>query len=369
MGGIAVVGAGGFVGARLVQLAARSGREDVVPVVRGFHSVARSASLGVRHRVADVARPETLARAFEGCDAVVNLTTGDPSEIVRTTVRLYDAAVAAGARVFVHLSSATVYGQVDRPDLRDDAPPIQGHWMPYAREKGRAEDLLRERMRDARTAIVVLRPGLVWGPGSPWVIGPATELMNGNAYLVGDGGGICDLMYVDDLVRAIHTVIDSPVPGFYHVADDETPTWRAYYTALADGLGADIGSVHVIAGDRYRAGVSERIGTLRSGPAYRWLKERLSLETRTALKARMRRPGAAAASGPSVTRTMWDLQTTRHRRPTKKFHDTFGVGAGTAFSAGVEASLAWLRFIGVDERESLETAGVSDEVERAWTAR
>lgn len=369
MRGIAVVGAGGYVGARLVQLAARSGREDVVPVVRGFHSVARSASLGVRHRVADVAKPDTLARAFEGCDAVVNLTTGDPAEIVPTAARLCDAAVAAGARVFVHLSSATVYGQVETPDLADDAPPLRDHWMPYAREKGRAEDLLRARMRDARTAVVVLRPGLVWGPGSPWVIGPATELVNGSAYLVGDGGGVCDLMYVDDLVRAIHTVCEASVAGFYHLADDETPTWRAYYTALADGLGVDAGAMHVVPGGRYRAGLGDRLETLRSGPAYRWLKERLALETRMALKARLRRAPRAQASGPQVTRTMWHLQQTRHRRPTKKFHDTFGVGAGTAFSAGMGASLAWLRFIGVDERDAAAAVGAMGGVERTWTAR
>ena len=371
MRGIAVVGAGGFVGARLLEIASRDGREDVVPVVRGFHSVARSAHLGATYRLGDAARDDGLARAFQGCDAVVNLTTGEPSDIVASTARIYDAAVAAGARVLVHLSSATVYGQVDRPDLPDDAPPVRDHWMPYAREKGRAEDLLRGRMADGRLAVVVLRPGLVWGPGSPWVIGPATDLVRGTAYLVGDGGGICDLMYVDDLVRAIFAAVERPVAGFFHVADDEVPTWRAYYTALADGLGIDAGAVHAVPGDRYRAGMLDRLDTVKSAPAYRWLKERLSLETRMAMKARLRRPARATAAprGPSVTRTMWTLQTTRHRRPTAKFHESYGIGAGTSFSAGVATSLDWLRFIGVDEREALAAVGLPDRtVERTWTA-
>src|SRR6185503_9310344 len=173
-------------------------------------------------------RQESLERALEGCDAVVNLTTGDPSDILRTTENVYAAAVAAGARVLVHLSSATVYGQIERPDLPDDAPPRRDHWMPYARQKGLAEDFLRRRMADGRLAIVVLRPGLIWGPGSPWVLGPASELVRGAAYLVG----------------SIHAAIAGAVTGFYNVADDERPTWRAFYGALAAGLGADISAVH-----------------------------------------------------------------------------------------------------------------------------
>src|SRR5206468_10798087 len=66
-----------------------------------------------------------------------------------------------------------------------------------------SENFLRERMAERRLAIVVLRPGLVWGPGSPWVLGPATDLLRGAAFLAGSGGGICNLMYVDDLLRGI----------------------------------------------------------------------------------------------------------------------------------------------------------------------
>src|SRR5439155_1239680 len=205
-GGIAVLGAGGFVGSRLLERAAHAGRTDIVPVVRAARSVGRTANLGISHRFGDASRAETLERALAGCEAVVNLTTGDPADIPRTTENIYTAALAAGARLLVHLSSASVYGAVEQPDLPDDAPPWPGHWMAYARQKGVAENFLRERMAERRLAIVVLRPGLVWGPGSPWVLGPATDLLRGAAFLAGSGGGICNLMYVDDLLRGIDAV-------------------------------------------------------------------------------------------------------------------------------------------------------------------
>lgn len=359
-GGVAILGAGGFVGARVLEMAVLGGRTDIVPVVRSFRSVARVANLGMSHRLCDASCPDSLERALAGCEAVVNLTTGDPADILRTTQSIYSAAVAAGARLLVHLSSAAVYGQVERPDLSDDAPPQLEHWMPYAREKGLTENWLRERMADGRLELVVLRPGLIWGPRSPWVLGPATELVHGTAYLVGGGGGICNLVYVDNLVRSIDAVVahSAQVSGFYHVADDETPTWREYYAALATGLGVDPATVHTVSGDRYRAGLRGLLEEVKNLPPYQWLKERISLETRAAIKLRLKRAlerdrqaQRSANASPVVTRAMWDLQTTRYPLPTARFRATFGQQNLDSFASGLAASLAWLRFIGLDERD------------------
>jgi 2-alkyl-3-oxoalkanoate reductase len=357
-GGIAVIGAGGFVGARFLEMASRAGRTDVIPLVRTHRSVGRSAHLGVPHRLADAARPDALRDGVAGCEVVVNLTTGDPGDILPITRNAYGAAVAVGARMLVHISTAAVYGQVERPDLPDDAPPQIDHWMPYARQKGLAESFLRERMRDRRLAIVVLRPGLVWGPGSRWVIGPAGEIVRGSAYLVRGGAGICNLMYVDNLVRSISAVTrhPSPTPGFFHVRDDERLTWLEYYAALAAGLGVDVATIHTLSGERYRTGLRDTLAALRSGRAYRWLKDRLSPEMRSALKlrvarARWREPDRTRPTPPTVTREMWEIQSTRYALPTHRFSTTYGKANLTSFADGLAASLAWLRFIGLDEHD------------------
>ena len=357
-GGVAILGAGGFVGARVLEMAVLGGRTDIVPVVRAFRSVARVANLGMSHRLGDASQPESLERALAGCEVVVNLTTGDPANILRTTQSIYHAAVASGARLLIHVSSATVYGQVEQPDLADDAPPQLDHWMPYAREKGLAENFLRDRMAEGHLAIVVLRPGLIWGPRSPWVIRPAVQLVSGSAYLVGDGGGICNLMYVDNLVRSIDAVVAHPRPvsGFFNVADDETMTWREYYAALATGLGVDAATVHTVPADRYRTGLGGLVEELKKLPPYQWLKYRLSPETKGAIKLRLRlafgrdRPAQSDGNAsPDVTRDMWHLQTTRCPLPTTKFRATFGHQNPSSFASGLAASLAWLRFTGFDQ--------------------
>jgi nucleoside-diphosphate-sugar epimerase len=366
-GGVAIIGAGGFVGARLLEMAVLGGRTDIVPVVRTFRSVGRIANLGLSYRLGDAARADTLERALAGCEAVVNLTSGDAADILRTTQGVYTAAVAAGARLLVHLSSATVFGQVLRPGLPDDAPPLLDHWMPYAREKGRAENWLRDRVADRRLAVVVLRPGLIWGPRSPWVLRPAAELVSGTAWLAGDGEGVCNLMYVDDLVRSIDAVVAhaAPVPGFYNVADDEMTTWREYYAALAAGLGVDMAMVHSVPGDSYRAGLRGLVEELKNLPPYRWLKERLSPETKAVIKLRLKRAldrdlpeHRAAAACPVVARDLWHLQTTRHSLPTMRFRATFGHHNQNCFASGLAASLAWLRFTGFEVRDAVPDAPV-----------
>jgi len=309
----------------------------------------------VRHRIADASRPDVLKDALAGCGVVVNLTTGRPADILSVTRSVHSAAVAVGARLVVHMSSAAVYGQVDRPGLPDDAPPPPDHWMPYASQKALAENFLRERMRDGRPAIVVLRPGLVWGPGSPWVLGPAREICSRSAYLIRAGAGVCDLMYVDNLVRSILAVADdaAPVPGFFHVHDDEQVTWREYYAALAAGLGVDVATIHAVTMDAYRVGVRDVLDTLRSSWAYTWLKERVPFETRSLLKLRLararRREPKSLHPRPALTREMWELQSTRYALPTDRFRAAYSHHNGTSFFDGIAASLAWLRFIGLHD--------------------
>ena len=48
---------------------------------------------------------------------------------------------------------------------------------------------------------------------------------------------------------------------------------------------------------------------------------------------------------------MWEVQATRYPLPTTKFRATFGTPNRGSFRSGIAASLAWLRFIGLVDRE------------------
>jgi nucleoside-diphosphate-sugar epimerase len=356
---IAVIGAGGFVGARFVEFGTLSGEWEIVPIIRSFKSAARLARFGRCWRRADAADTRQLCGEITGCDAVVNLALGDFDSMASTAVSVWEACAAAGVPLLIHLSSGEVFGRAEDPAMNDDSPPLAGHWMEYARGKAAAELALRSRFDDASVSCIILRPGLIWGPRSPWVAGPAGQLVAGNAFLLGGGKGICNLIYLDNLMHSILGVVESarPASGCYNVGDDETVTWADYYHALAAQIGVDFSTVHQLSASKYRAGLGDRLDGLRSTQLGKQLKQSLS----KAAKQRIKRAlhllrGTEPASGPvpsgqpQVTRGDWHLQNTQHKLPIAKFAAAFGPRNRYTFEAAMNLTGHWLRFAGYGNR-------------------
>lgn len=361
---IAILGAGGFVGSRLMEQAALTPEWQFVPVLRSPKNLARLSKLGVTARFADTGRLEPLAEALEGFEAVVNLAAGDWTSIRADAELAHAACARAGTKLLIHLSSAVVFGRVESPTLDDDSAPDLGSWMLYAREKGLAENFLRERMGAAAPRVVVLRPGLIWGPRSPWSALPARQLAGGVAWLGGGGRGICNLVHVDNLARYVHQVLRSPatVSGCYNVADPGTVTWQEFYAAVATGLGYPGSRIRLTEAGPHRTSPGAVLDWLKQQPPfYRLMKKllkSLSSESKSQLKhylpglagGRYQPPWPADApvpeSAPRLTREHWALQNTVHRLPTQKFVRDFGDPGLMGFEAGLASTLAWLRFAG-----------------------
>lgn len=246
---VLVTGAAGFVGAATcAYLAARGLR------VRA----ASRAGLGPRapKGVADVAVGEVgpgtdWRAALEGASAVVHLAglahrggaaAADRAAFDHTnvegTLRLAHAALEAGVRRFVFVSSIGVHGhRSDRPLTEADAPaPVE----PYAHSKLEAERRLAALCEGAPMRPVVLRPALVYGPGCP---GNLQRLMR----LVATGlplpfGSVTTrraMVGIDPLVALIEACVHDPrAEGETFVAADvEAPTLRELIVTLAEGMG------------------------------------------------------------------------------------------------------------------------------------
>jgi nucleoside-diphosphate-sugar epimerase len=209
MNKIAIVGAGGFVGTTLIESLVLGGHTGVRAVVRSYRNMAGFCRWGnaVEVRLADATRESALADAISGASAVVNVTTGPPAGIVQSTRAIYDACKRAGVPRFVHLSSAVVYGDVEQP-IDDDAPPLDKHWMPYARAKAESERWLRA--QTARVELVVLSPGIVWGVRSPHTLGFARAMARKASFLVDGGSGVFNGVYIANLVAMIRAACAGP---------------------------------------------------------------------------------------------------------------------------------------------------------------
>ena len=109
-----------------------------------------------------------MTAAFAGSNAVVSAIAGDPHTIVSTIDPIYAAAEAAGVRRIVYLSSAVVHGHAPPVGTDESSELSLDQPLEYNRAKILAERRLIELHRGGAVEVVILRPGIVYGPGSQW---------------------------------------------------------------------------------------------------------------------------------------------------------------------------------------------------------
>jgi predicted dehydrogenase/nucleoside-diphosphate-sugar epimerase len=361
---IAVIGAGGFVGSRLVAMGQLDAAISMLPVLRTFRGLARLGADGEKAVIVDTGNSADLAAAIEGCDAVVNATSGDTFRIEDDTETIVKACRAAGVKRLIHLGSTIVFGRVEDSKTDDDSPPNTHAWNLYARNKARADVWLRTQMGDGSLQIAVLRPGLIWGPGSSWASMVGQQLWQGNAVLSNNGRGIANLVYVDNLVRMILAVAGKiPGPsGFYNVADLETVTWRDWYRGLAERLGYSTSDIRLSTRRKLHLSPALLIEWIRNrGQIMRWAKripkgmaevaKRIVHIMEQSQPVPPRQQGDNPQTRLRLTRMLMDIQNTAHRLSMDKFLRDFGPLELIPFERAASATAIWMRYAGLAKAE------------------
>lgn len=200
---LAVTGASGFVGQRLVREAAARG-VDVVGVVRSELGARFVSAAGGRAVIVPDLDAAPLARAVLGAAAVVHLAQigsergGATYEAVNITgtCRVVLAAAAAEIPRLVYLSGLGVahYGMVPRCTNR------------YFLSKLASEV---ELFRSGRET-VVFRPSYITGPGDGLVRGLVRDMAAGEVERPGDGSYRMQPVAIQDAVAAILAAAQSP---------------------------------------------------------------------------------------------------------------------------------------------------------------
>jgi nucleoside-diphosphate-sugar epimerase len=231
---VLVLGGSGSIGSRLCTLLAATGWATPI-------AASRRPLAGVEHLRVDTRDPAALRLALAGVDAVVNCVAGGAAAIAEGSKTLVEAALAAGCRRLVHLSSMSVYGPVE--GRIDESVALDGSLGWYAQAKCESERHVTA-FCDAGGAAVVLRPGCVWGPGSQLWVGRIGRLLR--ARRLGDlgaaGDGWSNLVHVDDVARAAIAALRTLEPGrparCYNLAAPDSPRWNEYFVDLALAIGA-----------------------------------------------------------------------------------------------------------------------------------
>ncbi len=239
-GQIGVIGASGFIGNRLTERLVLEKGMKVKAIVRGIASCTRLARFDLPVEFADVLNKDSLTKAFAGCSVVFHAAVGDTDTIVKGIENTLTAAAAAGVKRIVYLSSAVVHGYNPAPGTNDGSPLIENQPSDYARDKVRAELIIRELRKRLPVEVVVLRPYIVYGPGSTYnTIAIARGLVNRSISLIDHGEAAFNGVYIDNLVDAMLLAAEVPRAANqdFIVQDDFQISWKDYISALCQILG------------------------------------------------------------------------------------------------------------------------------------
>lgn len=234
-----VTGANGFLGRSTVRRLLRDGVE-VRALVRPGRTLDVSGVEVVEGDVCDDAAVETAVR---GVDWVVHAaarvaTTGSWEEFaevnVRGTRRVIRAAVAANVQRIVHISSLSVYAvPFDGVTITEDAAyeseaDARGG---YSRSKLAADRLALDAARRG-APVIVLRPGLLYGPGKRPPVARQSFGVAGVKLLLATPHYTLPMTYVDNVADAVLLAArcDAAVGQAFTIVDDNVR--QADYLAL-----------------------------------------------------------------------------------------------------------------------------------------
>ena len=229
--------------------------------------------------------PASLSEAhLAGIHSVFNGTLGRPDAIYGQAQALYGVLDRSGGLRAVHLSSMTVYGSHSGEAAETAA--LRSDLGAYG-----AAQITAESLAARYSGSVILRPGCEYGPDCPqWSERIARLLCS---HRLGDlgaaGDGVCNLLFVDDLVEAILKSLRAPgIDGAcFNLAMRSPPTWNEYFIRFARALGA----VPV-----------SRIGARRLK-----IEARLAAPPLKLLEMMQRRLGLARAISPAITPSLLRL--------------------------------------------------------------
>ena len=232
---IAVTGASGFIGDRLVGMLGESARPTRV------RTLSRRAGAGNVPPV-DLADPAAVRVALGGCTTLVHCAfdfadLGANIEIARV---LAAECAAAGVRL-IHISTAAVYEPFP-PGHLDETMCNEHPGSLYKQAKLGIEREILRFVHESGLETVILQPTVVYGPhGRAWTDSPIRELLTGTVVLPDQGGGTCNAVFIDDVCHAIIAAAKLNVQALERILIIKTQTVprRDFYGAYQEMLGLD----------------------------------------------------------------------------------------------------------------------------------
>ncbi|MGE3181006.1 MAG: NAD-dependent epimerase/dehydratase family protein [Phycisphaerae bacterium] len=247
-----VTGATGLLGSHIVEQLRLRGM-PVRVLVRGNSDRTWLQTQGVEFVEGDITDRASLAKACEGVDCIYHSAAkvgdwGPWEDYQRYTIdgtrNMVDAAVGAGVRRFVHVSSVSCYGYYTDEITVDETFPHgykMYNWAYYTKSKVAAENIVRDAFNAGKIEMTIIRPAWIYGPRDRTTIARLYDMIrNGKAKILGDGTNRLNVVYAGNIAEAaIAAAGRTDCNGeTFNCSNDGEITQQQYFDRLADAIGA-----------------------------------------------------------------------------------------------------------------------------------
>ncbi len=248
---VAVVGAPGFLGTKLVQILVEKGREVIClvhPIFRNKLPDTFPAPSQVKVIFKDILHSkEGLANSLAGIETVFNCAgmqhPKKTAEIYSVNCNgvenLFLAAIEAGTKNFIHISSSSVFGSnKDKSPLSEHSP--KKYYTHYTKSKIRGDELLQKHAQKG-TKLVIIAPAVFYGyPPSQNLKELLLLLQAGKPVpLIGKEGCLRSYVSLNKVIEAMLAAENSELQsGEVLLVSDKNPlSTKQFYESLGKGLG------------------------------------------------------------------------------------------------------------------------------------
>jgi len=247
-----ITGATGLLGSHIAEQLRRA-NVPVRAVCRPGSDTTFLESIGVEIVPGDITDPDSLRRAAEGMHTVYHAAArvgdwGPWAEFVALSIdgtqHMLEAAVEAGVKRLVHISSISVYGHRDGEGLilEEDAPlgVDTPKWSYYSRAKVAAERIVWRAHEEGRIPVTVIRPSWLYGQRDratlPRLIG---KIRRRKVKLIGDGENRVNVVHAANVAEGTILAAQSEkaIGQAYNICHDGVLTQRKYFNMVAEALG------------------------------------------------------------------------------------------------------------------------------------